>query len=943
MNRLLLVGWDAADWKVIRPLLAAGEMPNLAGLIARGVHGNLSTIHPPLSPMVWTSIATGKRPPAHGIYGFTEPTPDGLSVRPITNRARRAKAFWNIAHQNGLRGIVAGWWPSHPAEPIRGAMVSDQYQLKGEDAVNRPMRPGAVSPASWAPRLAELRVHPSEIDGDILNLFVPGWQAIDQSKDKSLHDLASIIAETMSIHAAATELLEHEPWDVAAIYYCGVDHFSHRFMRYHAEKPFPADKDATDPPLFRNVVRNAYRYHDVMLGRLMMLAGRDTSVLVLSDHGFHSDRLLPDHIPAEAAGPAVEHRNFGIFCLAAPGVRAGQQLFGASVLDIAPTVLHLLGLPAALDMDGKVLVNAFEDPAVPTPIASWESVDGDAGLHTGVERYDPAEAAESLKQLVALGYIAPPKADVRDSVAECLREQHYNLARAHIDAGRPDLAAALLSDLIAGDPEESRFYMLLASCCLQMRDFAAYRSLLADFDKACTEFAPRAAADLKRRRAEKPDRDLADSKRLRGEDEPAARREMFERRQLAEKATGYFTERIFLRCRLLLMRGRSPREKQAARTLLDQLAKTRNPQPALRLFLAEGFAALKDFPRALKLLQQIQRLDPENAEALAVSARIHFAERRWDKAVDSAVESLSLVFGQPSLHHLLGAALTKLNEPEKAEAALRTSLALLPENPDALANLGRLISRHRARIGEGSLLIAQSRELRKQLKQRRADTAAATAQPLAAAGLPTMESAITPPPADRSQVVTIVAGLPRTGTSMMMQMLAAAGISPFTDEKRLPDDDNPRGYFEHEKATALHQDTTWIPEARGKVVKVVAHLLRFLPAGEHYRIIFMHRDLDEVIASQTVMLARLKRKGGALSADRLRAAYTSQLVQVQTFLRTRPDIAVLPVDYAAALSDPSATAARLHTFLGSPFDPLAAARAVAPNLRRQSPEGAQRG
>ena len=109
---------------------------------------------------------------------------------------------------------------------------------------------------------------------------------------------------TGTINAAATDLLEHEPWDIAAVYYCGIDHFSHRFMRYHAGKRLGADKDGADPALFREVVGNAYRYHDVMLGRLMSLAGTDSSVMVLSDHGFHSDRLLPDHIPAEAAGPA---------------------------------------------------------------------------------------------------------------------------------------------------------------------------------------------------------------------------------------------------------------------------------------------------------------------------------------------------------------------------------------------------------------------------------------------------------------------------------------------------------------------------------------------------------------------------------------------------------------------------------------------------------------
>jgi|HubBroStandDraft_1064217.scaffolds.fasta_scaffold00285_30 predicted AlkP superfamily phosphohydrolase/phosphomutase len=100
MSRFLLVGWDAADWKVIDPLLARGAMLHLAGIVSAGVRGNLATIYPPLSP-----IATGKRPSSHGILGFVEPTEDGLSVRPISNLGRGAKALWNILHQNMRRAL----------------------------------------------------------------------------------------------------------------------------------------------------------------------------------------------------------------------------------------------------------------------------------------------------------------------------------------------------------------------------------------------------------------------------------------------------------------------------------------------------------------------------------------------------------------------------------------------------------------------------------------------------------------------------------------------------------------------------------------------------------------------------------------------------------------------------------------------------------------------
>ena len=122
-KKVLLIGWDAADWKVINPLLDAGKMPHLERLVDDGVMGNVATLYPELSPMLWTSIATGKRSYKHGINGFTEPDPQGGGIRPISILSRKTKAVWNILCQNGLRCNVVGWWPSHPAEPIHGVMV----------------------------------------------------------------------------------------------------------------------------------------------------------------------------------------------------------------------------------------------------------------------------------------------------------------------------------------------------------------------------------------------------------------------------------------------------------------------------------------------------------------------------------------------------------------------------------------------------------------------------------------------------------------------------------------------------------------------------------------------------------------------------------------------------------------------------------------------------
>ena len=924
MNRLLLVGWDAGDWKVIDPLLSRGEMPHLANLLACGVRGNLSTIYPPLSPMLWTSIATGKRPPSHGILGFSEPTEDGLSVRPISNLGRKTKALWNILNQNGKRSIVAGWWPSHPAEPIRGAMVSEHFKLFPEQDPAFPLAPGTVWPPAWAERLVGLRVGPMEITGEILQLFVPEYQRIDQSKDKSLHDLAEIIAETMSIHAAATDLIENEPWDFAAVYHNGIDHFSHRFMRYHAGK---APGGEIDPALYQHVVANAYRYHDLMLGRMLSLAGPDCAVMVVSDHGFHSDRLLPDYIPAEAAGPAVEHRHFGIFALRAPGVLRGERIYGASILDVAPTVLHLFGLAAGADMHGKVLLNAFEDQRPIAPVASWDEIAGEDGRHPADRHYDGEASAESLKQLVALGYVAPPDGNARKAVDDCLNESRYNLARCYMDSGRPDLASGILHELIGGDPEQGRYHQHLFQCALQMGDASEAQRVSADFDRAAGEFAPRAAAELNRRRAEKADEDLP-------ERQPAGRRERYERRELAEKAEGCATLRLLMRCRLEMLRPRTAAQKDRAREVLRELAESPAAGRALALFMAESYMTLRDHERALECVRRALRADPEDWQALALEARIHLAAGRYTQSANCAIESLSLIYFQPLLHCTLAVALRRLGEENRAMECLRAALKQMPGLATAHEELARIL-RHQKHFGEAALHMIEAAALRKRAKERAGHKPAP--RPVEAEPVPALSAfeRAAAPPVDRSRIVTIVAGLPRSGTSMMMQMLAAAGIEPYTDQRRTADEDNPRGYFEHESATRLHQDASWIPEARGKVVKIVAHLLPHLPAGEDYRIVFLHRNFDEVVASQRAMLARLQRPGGKIGDRVLARTYTKQLVQVQTWLRRQPGIQVLPVNYEVALGDPAAVAMRLAAFLGQPFDEQAAAMAVDSRLRRQ--------
>jgi len=169
-----------------------------------------------------------------------------------------------------------------------------------------------------------------------------------------------------------------------------------------------------------------------------------------------------------------------------------------------------------------------------------------------------------------------------------------------------------------------------------------------------------------------------------------------------------------------------------------------------------------------------------------------------------------------------------------------------------------------------------------------------------------------------------------------MQMLSAGGIPPLTDSVREADEDNPKGYYEFEKAKHLDRDSSWMTEAKGKAVKVVAQLLAYLPAipGINYRMVFMERDMEEVLLSQKSMLKRQGKKGAKLSDDRLRIIFNHQLKQIKTMLSLRK-IPTLFVDYNGTIQNPEATAARLKAFLGGDMDEKKMAESVDPSLKRQ--------
>ncbi|MEX2093338.1 MAG: alkaline phosphatase family protein [Pirellulales bacterium] len=948
-RRVLLVGWDAADWKVIHPLMDAGKMPTVARLVERGVMASLATLHPVLSPMLWTSIATGKRPFKHGVHGFSEPSPEGAGIRPVTNLSRKTKAIWNILTQSGLTSNVVGWWPSHPAEPIRGVMVSNHFQ----QAVGPPEEPwpvptGAVHPPELAATLAALRLNPNELLAEHILPFVPRAAEIDQAEDKRLASCGKILAECTSVNAIATELMRQQPWDFMAVYFDAIDHFCHAFMRYHP--PRQEHVDQRDFELYRGVVEAGYRYHDMLLNTLVEMAGPETTVILISDHGFHPDHLRPKSLPAEPAGPAFEHRDFGIFVMAGPGLEQDKLLHGLNLLDVTPTLLALFGLPVGLDMDGRPILEAWRDPPPIETIPSWDDVPGEAGLHPADMQLDPVESQAAIQQLVALGYIEPPPANRQQAIDHTVRELRYNLARSYMDDGRHGAAAEILEALYERWPNEHRFGVQLAACYQALERIADLRSVVEDL-------ATRRRADADAARQEL--REFAEQVRARQADAATdAERsltdaERFQIRALRSRAQYNPRAIDYLWGCVALAEG----DYERALGYLEQAEQIDAERPGLLLQIGEAYLRLRQVERAEQTFQRVVAIDPDNPQSYLGFCRVQMLRQEYATAAEMALRAIGLRYQLPMAHFLLGRALFRLGRTLQAVEALHVALSINPHFAEAHRMLAII---HRRRLGDFEQADKHRRLAREMRVARREAREAkrryqSTSKGWLESSRPSVLLGALEPPAilsaggsaeprpqppgnleapDSDGIITVVSGLPRSGTSMVMQMLAAGGLDILADDRREADESNPRGYFEYERVKNLRNDSAWLGEARGKAVKIITQLLPALPMKYRYRILYIERDLDEVLASQRRMLARDGQAAARISDDQLRRTFSAQSSRIRRWLARQANVELLAINYKQIVTNPLESAATMAGLVDAGLDTAKMAAAVDPALYR---------
>lgn len=637
-KKVVVIGWDAADWKVINPLLDQGMMPNLEKMINAGTMGNLATLDPPMSPTLWTAMSTGKRPYKHGIHGFTEPDPTGEAVRPIQITSRKVRAIWNMMTLRGMKCNQVGWWPSHPAEPINGISISNFFHKSNKDPKNWPMAPGSVHPKEKEDFYASLRVHPHELTFAHIQPFIPNGHLIDQSNKKHqklINAVKNVTADAASVHAAATHVLEHEDYDLFCVYYDAIDHYCHGFMKYHPPHRPHIPKDLYD--LYNGVVVAGYRYHDMILGRLLELAGDDAMVFLVSDHGFHPDHLRPTQLPLkeEPAAPALEHSPYGIIVAKGPGIKVDERIYGASLIDLTPTLLPILGLPVAKDFDGKVLMNLFEEPIEVEVIDSWEDEEGYDGQHEKEIEQDPEEAKAALQQLIDLGYIEDPGPNAQRAIDQTIMYNKYFLARAYVNGGKVEDALPLYEELWEENRDNSRYGIRLVNCYLSL-------DMLNDARRVADE-----VFELK----------LQDSPNLKVLDGT------------------------------LLMKEK--KYKKALEAFNEAAEKAPN-SPGLNLQIAQGYNKLKKPKKALESAMKELEINYENAEAHRIVGAIMLRKGDAEKAAESFLNAIGLRYQFPQAHKQLGDALTRLGMYERAAQAYKVALSMFPKFQQARENLLRL-------------------------------------------------------------------------------------------------------------------------------------------------------------------------------------------------------------------------------------------------------------
>ncbi|MFH1754968.1 MAG: alkaline phosphatase family protein, partial [Candidatus Latescibacterota bacterium] len=432
LRKIIFIGVDGADWLIINPLIAQGKLPNFKKIVDGGASGPLRSIEPLLSPLIWTTLATGKLPEVHGILNFTELDPNTGNKTPVTRLSRKVDAFWNILSDYERSVDVIGWLATYPAETINGTMVTDRVGYLAfaapEDTDELPK--GAVSPPERMEDVRQMLVRSRDVTFEefkhILHIDEQTFEnnrSLPFDPTNAINNAILIYATAQSYRKISLNLLDQDQPDFLGVYFELVDAFGHLFMPY--APPRDSGIDEEDYRQFKDAIEEIYIYQDQIIGEFLARLNDDTVLMIASDHGFKSgEARLKAGAEIWGGHAAHWHRIEGIICLYGNGIKPGYRIEGAEMVNIVPTILALAGLPRALDMPGSALTEALA-PALVAELNRQTVATLQRDRETGedVDVSGNVMDDEQMKKLEALGYLTAENPDMYNNLGQRYQKQ----------------------------------------------------------------------------------------------------------------------------------------------------------------------------------------------------------------------------------------------------------------------------------------------------------------------------------------------------------------------------------------------------------------------------------------------------------------------------------------------------------------------------------------
>lgn len=442
---VIILGLDGIEWNFVLPMLKKGRLPNIAKLMERGYYGELETFKPTFSPVIWTSIATGKIHKKHGIRSFFRRLRDNRGRKTkkaaalVKSTDRKTKALWNILSDYNKNIWSIGWWMTFPVEEINGVMVSQTNTLPQLDT------PRGMNEKIWKGML---------IKGVRGQVYPPGLQkemiTILREVDKQLPFLLKqVFGEfRFPLSPLGKRLWDNCRWsfradityyrillkladegsipDLTLLYFGGPDVIGHRFFRYKHPELYRHKPTKEQISNFGTIIQDYYAYCDQVLGQLLEIYGPDVTVFIISDHGMDpvnlEEEFNPDDPWNESTSGGHDNNPPAFFLAAGPFIRklpmnkplqnlTRQDLENVcTVYDITPTILAMMRIPIGKDMDGKIVTKIFSDEfrlySQPDAIATHDTAEF---LVTQKRKKKEASShpneKKRLEQLRSLGYI----------------------------------------------------------------------------------------------------------------------------------------------------------------------------------------------------------------------------------------------------------------------------------------------------------------------------------------------------------------------------------------------------------------------------------------------------------------------------------------------------------------------------------------------------------